>query len=210
MVPTRARRTVPVVALVLIAPFVSVPLASAQTQDVTVSPITAYLDQASVTTEYTVQVAAPTGADLQVVWSTPPCGEWSTPVPTLFRWTHEHPPCTDPLLHPTTVITVVVTIASADVEFTCRYRGAGSGTGKPCARRSLGLTPSPTTPPPSPSVTASPSATPSSAPSAVTLPPLLLPAIGGLAVFVLVVLAASFLGDGLRDALDPRQRVESN
>jgi peptide/nickel transport system permease protein len=27
---------------------------------------------------------------------------------------------------------------------------------------------------------------------------------------VLVVLAASFLGDGLRDALDPRQRVESN
>jgi ABC-type dipeptide/oligopeptide/nickel transport system permease subunit len=24
-----------------------------------------------------------------------------------------------------------------------------------------------------------------------------------------VVLAASFLGDGLRDALDPRQRVES-
>lgn len=27
---------------------------------------------------------------------------------------------------------------------------------------------------------------------------------------VLVVLAASFLGDGLRDALDPRQRIESN
>jgi peptide/nickel transport system permease protein len=27
---------------------------------------------------------------------------------------------------------------------------------------------------------------------------------------ILVVLAASFLGDGLRDALDPRQRVESN
>ena len=26
---------------------------------------------------------------------------------------------------------------------------------------------------------------------------------------VLVVLAASFLGDGLRDALDPRQRIES-
>jgi len=25
---------------------------------------------------------------------------------------------------------------------------------------------------------------------------------------VLIVLAASFLGDGLRDALDPRQRVE--
>ena len=27
---------------------------------------------------------------------------------------------------------------------------------------------------------------------------------------VLVVLAASFLGDGLRDALDPRQRIETN
>jgi peptide/nickel transport system permease protein len=26
---------------------------------------------------------------------------------------------------------------------------------------------------------------------------------------ILLVLAASFLGDGLRDALDPRQRVES-
>jgi peptide/nickel transport system permease protein len=25
---------------------------------------------------------------------------------------------------------------------------------------------------------------------------------------ILVVLAASFLGDGLRDALDPRQRIE--
>jgi peptide/nickel transport system permease protein len=26
---------------------------------------------------------------------------------------------------------------------------------------------------------------------------------------ILVVLAASFLGDGLRDALDPRQRIEA-
>ena len=92
MVPTRARRTVPVVALVLIALFVSVPLASAQTQDVTVSPITAYLDQASVTTEYTVQVAAPTGADLQVVWSTPPCGEWSK-YPNVSTGTGATPGC---------------------------------------------------------------------------------------------------------------------
>jgi ABC-type dipeptide/oligopeptide/nickel transport system permease subunit len=27
-------------------------------------------------------------------------------------------------------------------------------------------------------------------------------------VLILIVLAANFLGDGMRDALDPRQRVE--
>jgi peptide/nickel transport system permease protein len=27
-------------------------------------------------------------------------------------------------------------------------------------------------------------------------------------ILILIVLSASFLGDGLRDALDPRQRVE--
>lgn len=161
-------------------------VALGQTQDVTVSPITAYLDLGASSTEYTVQVAAPSGADVRVVWSKPSCGVWSTPVPTLFRWTHEHPPCTDPLLHPDTVISVTVTIASADVEFICRYRGADAGTGKPCERRSLGLTPSPTatTAAPTPSVSPSAAVTPTGAagPAVGTLI-----AVGGVLAGILIV-----------------------
>ena len=213
--PARRGRWFPVALLQIALGMQLMPgAASAQTSEVSVSPITAYLDRASVTTEYTVQVAAPIGAEIDVVWSTPSCGEWSRPVPTLFRWTHEHPPCTDDLLHPGVVISVVVTVASADVEFTCRYRGADSGTGKDCQRRSLGLTPSPTptaaspTPPPT---TAAPTAAP--ADPGLQLPPVLLPAaLGVLALVSLVILTVSLVRRRRRrreadlDPCGPRQR----
>ena len=138
--------------------------AAAQGSTVDVSPITARLDEETTTTEYTIQVLAPAGAEIQVNWNKPSCGTWERPAPTLFRWTHPHPPCTDPLLHPGEVITVLVTVRDLDVRFTCTYRGADSGTGEPCTSRSLGLTPTPTVP-------ASPTAPPTSVPSPTAVVP---------------------------------------
>lgn len=217
MRPSRARHRARVgfVATSALALFLLPGPALAQSPDVTVSPITAYVDLATSSTEYTVQVGAPIGADLSVVWSTPSCGTWTTPVPTLFRWTHEHPPCTDELLHPDVVITVVVTVVSADVEFTCRYRGADSGTGKPCARRSLGLAPSPSPSPTSasPAPTSSAAPTPTDSAGGLPVPPVVLVAAGGVAALVLVAALALAITrrtrrrrEALLDPCGPRYR----
>lgn len=185
--------------------------AAAQGTIVEVSPITARLDEATTTTEYTIQVLAPADAEIQVNWNKPSCGTWERPAPTLFRWTHPHPPCTDPLLHPAEVITVLVTVRDLDVRFTCTYRGADSGTGEACTSRSLGLTPTPTAP-------ASPTTPPTSVPSPTTVAPveepaeipmLAVAAAGAVLAIVLVALLVVAVRRRRERALDPcapRQR----
>lgn len=197
-------------------PLLATAPAAAQGGIVEVSPITARLDEATTTTEYTIQVLAPADAEIQVNWNKPSCGTWERPAPTLFRWTHPHPPCTDPLLHPDEVITVLVTVRDLDVRFTCTYRGADSGTGGPCTSRSLGLTPTPTIPP---SPTAGPTAAPTGAASPTDVAPTpdapsdlpMLLAIGGgavLAVALVVGLVVSLRRRRERalDPCAPRQR----
>lgn len=211
------RRFVALVAFVtVLVPLASAPTAGAQST-VDVSPITANLDVATNTTEYTVQILAPAGTNVQVNWNKPSCGTWERPAPTLFRWTHPHPPCEGALLHPEETITVIVTVRELDIRFTCNYVGADSGAGEDCASRSLGLAASPT-----PTAT-SPTASPSAGASATSEPvpveeagggiadlmPMIAIAAGALVAVALIIMIVVALRRRRERALDPcapRQR----
>lgn len=206
----RQVRRISVSIVSLLALFMLAVPAFAETK-IEVSPITATLDLPSNTTEYTIQILAPAGTDVQVDWKKPSCGTWERPAPTLLRWTHPHPPCLGPLLHAEETITVTVTVLEHDVRFTCTYVGADDGVGPECTSKSLGLATSPT-----PSASAAPptaSAPPSVEPVASSGIGDYLPLIGFSAalagVILLIVLVVTALRRRRERALDPcapRQR----